>query len=391
MTSSIFTSEGFLPVELPPSLERGLDMPHVRRDEKFLASFERRVLFYDVFWNHDGSRVILHGPAPTGLEHHYKALRIVARPSGQELRVEGHHSPLVQLFSAMAPPDTTQLDILIGTEWVKAKVGPNYCETFRDQNVLFTLSKDNDLAWIVDWARFHVVHHAVSAVVLFDNNSSRYSRAELEQALSSVPGLQVAAVVPTPFRYTREDAAHPQNLFWAHFLQPSVMVNLLQRYGLAARGIMNCDIDELLVPLTAISAFDTARRSRSGSVYFRDCWIEPVPEAPATAPYRHADFQMVAAGTDYSKGPTAKWVIDPSRRWLRDLRRHPYPHAIENRPFATRHKPGTAYVAHFKAISTGWKYDRSVQQMDGKGMREEPMLRAAMQCAFGDPIPGASE
>src|SRR5690606_30799903 len=128
-----------------------------------------------------------------------------------------------------------------------------------------------------------------------------------------------------------------------------VIVNMFRRYGMAANGILNCDIDELAVPLAAETVFESATRSRSGSVYFRGCWIEAVPEAPRDGGYRHTDFRCVAADVDYRVGSTNKWAVAPNRRWLQKLSAHPYPHAISNRPMLTRHKPGTAYIAHFKA------------------------------------------
>lgn len=377
---------GFNSVLLPDGIARGIVLPDLSREDRFLVSYERRVLFYDVFWNADESRIIMHGPAPVDLAPYYRDMRIVARPSGKVVRAKGHHSILVQLYSVAAPAGTTHLDIIFAGQTIRVAPGRSHTDLFRGENLLFTLSKDNDLQWISDWVEFHVVHHGVTAVLVYDNGSARYSPNELRRTICTVPGIRIAEVVPTPFLYTREDSVHPDNLFWAHFLQPSVMVNMLRRYGSEANGIMNADIDELIVPLANETAFETAASSRSGTVYFRDCWIEPMPNNGAIAPYRHADFQMVAAEADYRYGPTAKWVMAPARRWLRNLRQHPYPHAIQNRPFATRHKPGTAYVAHFKGISTSWKYDRSTQATVKQALRVEPMLAKAMERAFARSI-----
>lgn len=374
--------DGFHPVFLPDGVERGLLPSTQARDARFLASFERGVLFYDVFFDVDGKRIILHGPSPVDLAPHYKTMQIIARPSGDILKRANHHSALVQLYSVRAPSGTTHLDIVFSGHTIRADIGGSHTSLLRGENVLFTLSKDNELQWIADWVQFHVINHGVTAVLLYDNNSSRYTPEDVEQTIRAIPGIKIAIVVPTPFVYTREDSAYSKNIFWAHFLQPSVMVNMLRRYASAANGIINCDIDELIVPLADETAFATASQSRSGTVYFRDCWVEPVARIGAVEPYRHSDFLMVAADADYRSGPTAKWVMAPARRWLQDLRQHPYPHAIENRPFATRHKPGTAYVAHFKAISTSWKYDRSVAEQTGHSLRVEPPLAQAMERAF---------
>jgi len=370
------------PVHLPEGMERGLRPATAARSEKFLTRYESRVLFYDVYWSQDGQQIILQGPPPIDLGPHYDSARYICQPGGQEVRAAPHHSELVHLFSLDAPKGTTHLDIVFAGQTQRVAVAANHADFFAGTNMLFTLSKDNDLQWIVDWARFHVVHQGVDAILLFDNMSTRYSAAELEAALSSVDGLKRIAVVPVPFTYPLEDQAVPEHIFWAHFLQPAVIVNMLRRYGMAADGILNCDIDELAVPLAAQTVFESAKRSRSGTVYFRGCWIEPVPSATRGDGYRHADFSQVEAGIDVTRGPTNKWALTPHRRWLQNLKVHPYPHVIENRPMLTRHKPGTAFIAHFKAISNGWKYDRTVKSETAAPLKPQPKLAAALAQAF---------
>ena len=370
------------PVFLPDGVVRGLRPANAARSEKFLGRYESRVLFYDVYWSQDGRQIILQGPPPVDLGAQYAAARYICQPSGTELRAKPHHSDLVHLFSLDAPQGTTHLDIVFAGQVQRALVGANHGDFFAGTKLLFTLSKDNDLAWIADWARFHVVTQGVDAILLFDNLSTRYSMAELEDTLLGVEGLKRVAVVPVPFTYPLEDLAVPEHIFWAHFLQPGVIVNMLRRYGMATDGILNCDIDELAVPLAAQTVFESARQSRSGTVYFRGCWIEPVPSAARTDGYRHADFTQVEAGIDVTRGPTNKWALTPHRRWLANLKIHPYPHVIENRPMLTRHKPGTAFIAHFKAISNGWKYDRQVVSETAVPLKTQPELARALAQAF---------
>jgi hypothetical protein len=47
-------------------------------------------------------------------------------------------------------------------------------------NTIYTLSRDNDLNWLRDWARFHVEHHNLQAIVLFDNGSTAYDLAKID-------------------------------------------------------------------------------------------------------------------------------------------------------------------------------------------------------------------
>ncbi|MGV8833666.1 MAG: hypothetical protein ACOH2N_16975 [Devosia sp.] len=369
-------------VMLPEGIIRGLLPAKAERSAKFNARYERSVLFYDVYWSADGRRIILQGPPPIDLGAYYGAARYVCQPSGAEVRARPFHSELVYLVALDAPVDTTHIDIVMGGTTQRAEVGQNHSPFFADTNLLFTLSKDNDLDWIIDWARFHQVNQGVDAVLLFDNMSTRYSASDLEAALLSVDGLKRVGVVPVPFNYPLEDPALPKRLFWAHFLQPGIIVNMFRRYGMATKGILNCDIDELAVPLGSETVFESAARSRSGTVYFRGCWIEPVPDVARPGGYRHRDFTQVVAGTDVSRGSTDKWALTPHRRWLQNLAIHPYAHALVNRPMLTRRKPGTAFIAHFKAISNGWKYDRSVVPKSSAQLQTDPALVETMRRAF---------
>lgn len=369
------------PVRLPTGMVRGLLKPEVARDADFLARYERDVLFYDAYWSADGKQIIVQGPPPVDLSEHYAAMRFIAQPSGTVLKATGHHSYLVQLYAMDAPPGTISLDLDFAGERLHLPVGANYSQFFAGQNLLFTLSKNNDLRWIADWARFHVQLQGATAVLLFDNNSTCYGRDEIEATLCAVPGLQRVAVVPVPFIYPIEDKAFPEHVFWAHFLQPAIIVNILRRYGMAARAILNADIDELFVPIGRETVFDSASRSLSGTVYYSGGWVAPVPAADAGGAIRHKDFDRMVPGTDTGAGGVFKWALAPNRRWLRNLKIHPYPHAIENRPPLTRSKPRNAFIAHFKAISTNWKYDRSAAEADASV--PSAVLMAALAKVFG--------
>ena len=363
---------------------RGLLPTPLPRSEGFLSSYERDVLFYDVFWDVHARDVILIGPPPIDLGGSYREAVFRALPSNDKLGAKWHRSSWVHVLSLRAPKGTTHIEVTFAGVAQQVAVGPNHSEFFAGNNLLFTQSKNNDLAWIRDWAQFHVVNQGVDAVLLFDNNSTRYGLDEIQATLLAVPGLKKVAVVAVPFTFPREDEAYPRNIFWADFLQRSVIVDMFRRFGMLANGILNCDIDELAVPLTQETVFEAANRSRSGTVYYRFCWVEPVPEALSPTGYRHRDFKNIAAEADYMAGPTTKWALTPKRRWMRALKIQPQTHAVENRPMLTRHKPNNAFIAHFRGISTSWKYDRPVEISANKALRRDTALTRALDRAFPD-------
>ena len=74
-------------------------------------------------------------------------------------------------------------------------------------NVLFTKSKDNHLSWIYDWAKFHVKHHGVTGLLIYDNGSTSYSPEDVMDSVGSIDGLESVVVVRWPFSSALRAAA----------------------------------------------------------------------------------------------------------------------------------------------------------------------------------------
>ena len=51
------------------------------------------------------------------------------------------------------------------------------------------MNKNNDLAWIREWATFHQRLHGTDTVILYDNGSTAYAVDDVIETLRSVPGL----------------------------------------------------------------------------------------------------------------------------------------------------------------------------------------------------------
>src|SRR3569833_738891 len=77
----------------------------------------------------------------------------------------------------------------------------DWSQIFAGLRTLQTLSKNNDLAWIHDWASFYARWHGTEAVLLYDNGSTSYSGEEVLETLRSVSGIRAAVVVNWPFPY----------------------------------------------------------------------------------------------------------------------------------------------------------------------------------------------
>lgn len=297
-------------------------LPEVNRAPTYLDHFDATTLFYDVFHSADGQHVVAIGPplAPGGGNDARLEFRVErgSRPLAHRLApgpaVPGSHLPA--RFEIAAPVGVDRLVVRLGTrEWL-APIQPSLAGRFVDRIALVTVSRDNDLRWIADWARFHAVTCGVDAVVLYDNGSTRYAIAEIEEALATVPGIREVAVIDQPVRFgprLRDIAGDPCG-FPDMFLQSAMLRHALDRMLPLARAMLNLDIDELLVlgdgmefrrwidrPEPAIEAprFEVRRPGGvegSRPARHRDSWLQRTPRTPLPAKWvvRPADLPVGA-------------------------------------------------------------------------------------------------
>lgn len=353
------------------ALHRNLRSPGRQRPQAFVDAFDAKTLFYDCFWSVDGRRVLLAGPPPYGLD--YKSAVFTARPSGTHLTPRFYPSLSTMITALPAPEGTTAVDVEIAGEMFSLPVQPNSSAALAGKRLLFGINKNNDPAWLREWAEWHVRLHGTDAIVLFDNGSSRYSTAEIQETLAGVPGLTHIAVPSWPQKFGAVDPVLLANPYWAHFLQISSMSVVLRRYGERAFGIINADIDELAGTRSGTSLYDVAHVSSGGLVVFRGTWVEA-----AGAGTRHRDFTQHLSDPKAAHSAQRKWALDPSRSWVRRLSVQPYWHWIEGRAWFSKSMPEDALYWHFKAINTNWKQARTAPP-DGALVRDELLVQRFAQ------------
>jgi hypothetical protein len=353
--SSAFLPEGSALRRLP----RGPRRP--RPKEFVLNKFETRALVYDAFWHADGKRILLVGPPPLNLWPQVRHARYLALPSRTPLRPNYHASASVMLTElGGAPEGTTAVELLFAHEKFELPLQPNSSAALAGRRVLFTLSKDNDLAWIREWAHYHAAIQGVDAVVLFDNGSRRYEPAEIAATLRTVRGIDKAAVLSLPYRYGATDLAVLSNPYYGLFLQIATMSIALRRYAARAAGLLNCDIDELTATPAGSTVFDLARQSQHGLVVMRGQFIEAVPaKRPNGHVATHRDYLTRRRDPLTRLSRPRKWALDPGRPWVADLDVHPYMHWIEGRPWFGKTQPPGMFHWHFRGINTNWKENRT--------------------------------
>jgi hypothetical protein len=336
--------------------------PRRPRPKNFvLDKFETRALVYDAFWHADGHRILLVGPPPLNLWRQFHHARYLALPSRTPLESTYHASASVMLTELRgAPAGTTAVELQFAHDRFELPLQQNSAAALAGRRVLFTLSKDNELAWIREWAHYHASIQGVDAIVLFDNGSSRYGTAEIEATLRSVNGIRHAAVLSLPYRYGATDLAVLSNPYYGLFLQIATMSIALRRYAPKAAGLLNCDIDELAASPPGTTVFDLAEASPHGLVVMRGQFIEAVrTTAPDGHVATHRDFMSRRRDPITRLSRPRKWALDPRRSWVADLNVHPYMHWIEGRPWFGKTQPPGMFHWHFRAINTNWKEKRT--------------------------------
>lgn len=245
--------------------------------------------------------------------------------------------------------------------------------------MLYTLSKDNDPVWVLDWARFHVVNHGADAVLLYDNGSARHDPGELLEMLrGALPGFPVD-VVSWPFRYGPGGVSSTTG--WdSDFCQYGAFQDARFRFLGQAASVLNTDVDELVVSASGRSVFEAAEQNAAGCVAFPGDWIAAAPghQSDGTSP-RHGDF--VYRDTAQRGRCPLKWCVVPTLV------------ALEYN-WSTQHvrMPGFADTItdefgyrHFRAISTDWNYP--AVNAEAAGQRAAPRRPPA----GGGAAPGPSK
>ncbi len=345
------------------SARREATRPMEFRGENFDRDFDSTTLFYDAAQVGE-SGVALFAPPFLNLSHAVNATtfdcgghRYVAR----QRKLDRHAQIWLDIPAGSSRPISAK-GPLGNFEFLPS---PNENGLFGDCRVIFTMSKDNPIEWILDWVRFNRDVHGADAVLLYDNGSSAYDSATLSAALRSISGLRRSVVVEWPFKYG------PQGLntwdYWdSDFCQLAAWEHARWRFLQEARSAMNSDIDELVLSQTGRSVFEAAERSRFGFVRYRGRWIIGIDngDVDMSATPRHSDFSIFMP-PDYRFSRSliwrdmneclAKWTVVPRRcpahaQWHVHTILFWWAARLRTREFSFR---------HFREIGSNWKYQRT--------------------------------
>lgn len=342
------------PLLLPSesALTRAITRPRQFRQPGFEQEFDAATLFYDVISldDDDGDTLVFIGPPLRNLLPLVTAGTIDGKDLGIWITRYYSRDRCCDVWIRTRHGETAQVELATGSYTIAPVDARN--DIYAGKRVLYTLSKDNEINWLVDWARFHAVNHGADAVLLYDNASTLYTGAELEHALAAALPNLVVHVVDWPFPYG--PAGWSATSGWdSDFCQAGAFHDARLRFLRSAASVLNCDVDELVVSRHGDSIFDAAERSTSGYIAFHGRWISNAcREHPSEAPIRHGRFRYFEPGE--SKVCPTKWCVVPSRCCLEVQWRT---HDVKGRSCAPEDAAAFVY-RHFRGVSTNWKYQR---------------------------------
>ena len=333
-------------VRLPPRNQ-------AMRPANYEDRYDFQTVVYDVFWASDHQSVVLTAAPFLSLERDLP-LTAKALLSGERCALATHVNPNFTRLTLTPPAGTTGIEIDSPAGRIVLAIQPSLAHLFRDRRVIYTLQQNNDLEWIRDWAFFYAREHGADAAVIYDNGSTRYEPGEVADALESVPGIAEVAVVDWPFPYGAFDLREELswNLIDSIYCQFAAFDHLNRRLTPLAAGVLNADLDEIVVRTGTRTLFEAAAEAPGGYVQFEGYWVENVraPGRFGEADARHRDFHFVAAPEPAVSEP--KWAMVPGR--LGD----DVVLSVHDLHNAYRGPAEDFCLYHFKGINTMWDTDR---------------------------------
>ena len=324
-----------------------------RRPEEMQADyherFDAKTLFYDAFWRDED--IWLSGPPMRNLK---RSVRRRGRwhVDGRELdpeTVQIRDWGRTQRSCITRPCPGFELQLDMKGFWLRSSIGADGADLFDGRYAVVTKSADNDLVWIRDWLRWYHDVHGVTSVVFYENNSTRFRAEDIAAAIAQVEGIEVAIVVDWQLKWGPSGGPHKR---WdSDFSQYAMLEHARFRYLRRAAGVVNCDIDELVLASDGRTVFDHAREKPDGSVSYRGVYIAPATVEPMDPrrQRRFVDFRYQVGAETTTKWTTIPAMSDPdATQW----RVHRFIGVDQGFTDDVLHR-------HYQGVNTGWKYNRA--------------------------------
>ncbi|WP_147681218.1 hypothetical protein [Actinomyces ruminicola] len=364
------------------SLRREPPRPVEKRDPTYADNYDDSTVFYDAILS--GRTITLVGPPLLNLEGFI---------TGGDVRFGAAEDPV--RFSTVKH-DRSQVSTVrlrdpgMGNAELKFRLSdgtrlaltptPDMNELFAGRRVLMAHQKDEPIAWILDWIRYYQHEHGVDAVLLYDNASTTRTPEELLGALRSLEGLQTAVVVEWNYKFGPQGSPWVgPNVAWdSDYGQIGAFQDARYRFLQSAVGVINSDIDELVIKTTDMDVFDALAESEDGVVGYGGRWIENSRSDTSRTPRFWDFFKILKTGHPCRPKWTARYsslssATSPTCHFIRGADVPP---------------DDRFYLAHFRGLNMGWKVPKRLQNVEDRGQfAVDYGVVGALAEVFPDSIP----
>ncbi|MDK8823370.1 hypothetical protein [Corynebacterium coyleae] len=338
-------------VSLPPGgITRDAPRPKHLQDPTYEEKFDSTTVFYDVVLV--GEDILLSGPPLLNLEG--PITRSEVKVDGQIAsfqKTQRLERSQTTVFTLEQEPTHDIVEFSFRAEELdlvfEAQLDLKVNKVLQGSRVLMTLQKNENLAWIKDWAHFYAVNHDVNAVVVYNNNTDEYTPEQLASAIAEVEEIDHIVVVDWRFKYGPQGSpwVGPGVAWDSDFCQIGALQNCRFKWGLYAAGWINADVDELMVPVGSRTIFEELGESSSGVVGVNGEWISNQSVG------LERDVLPRCWNFPYFTGQKCnpKWAMVSDRV---DPDAHPTAHYVRH---VDAMSSGEFLLAHFKPLNSGWK------------------------------------
>lgn len=313
--------------------------PKDKLSSEDLEKFDAKTIFYDVFIDQTGSKLVAIGPAAINLSDYIKSVTLYVNEKRTAFSYRDLPEYKISILEAkVKPEDRHSVSFSFPDFKHEIEIKDNTAD--REKSILVAISKNNKPEWVATWAEFHKHNYDIDEVIVYDNGSDNVK--ELRTTLGDK-----AHIINWNFPY-----GPPQKRF-NKFAQPGALNHCLHKFGKGGT-IYNFDIDELLI---ADNKKLEKELSTNGTVYI-DSYNVPRTSMTA-AQYTHYDFTLrykekrekarkFVCRSDSVAVISQHSTWNHSRLLLSKRLRRTKPKKKESRH---------AYFLHFLAITTNWQPD----------------------------------
>lgn len=312
------------------------------RQEKYDELFDNETLIYDIVYN-DEKLVFI---TPPLTKENINAILENSILNGDALL---NYNPKIyntnRIHKIIIEIDRI-LDLIVFNKLIDAYTFLKN-QTHDTSRLLYTMQKNNSFQWIKDWVDYYHIWHNPSLIVIYDNNSSKYTIRELQKFLDLNTNSK-CIVKSFPFKYG--PGAHNGSSWDSDYCQYAGFEHIRNSL-IKPRYLLNVDIDEILITKGNISIFELISKSDKTNLLFKGRWVF-VDNANylENLSIKHVSHTLV----DKTPKCPNKYIVNLE--------------ALDDRHFLGVHEvvninnhemSETSEYLHFRNISDNWKYNRS--------------------------------